>query len=38
MEQEPQLNAHNKAEFPPMHKGEFDISQTNLKNNTYGKQ
>ena len=26
MEQEPQLNAHNKAEFPPMHTAEFDAS------------
>ena len=26
MEQEPQLNAHNKAEFPPMHSAEFDAS------------
>lgn len=26
MEQEPQLNAHNKAEFPPMHTAEFDTS------------
>lgn len=24
----PQLNDHNKAEYPPMHKGEFDTSQT----------
>ena len=24
----PQLNDHNKAEYPPMHNGEFDISQT----------
>ena len=24
----PLLNDHNKAEYPPMHKGEFDISQT----------
>ena len=23
-----QLNDHNKAEYPPMHNGEFDISQT----------
>ena len=22
------LNDHNKAEYPPMHNGEFDISQT----------
>ena len=22
----PQLNDHNKAEYPPMHNGEFDIS------------
>ena len=27
MEQEPQLNSHNKAEFPPMHNGEFNILQ-----------
>ena len=26
MEQEPHLNAHNKAEFPPMHTAEFDAS------------
>ena len=26
MEQEPKLNAHNKAEFPPMHTAEFDAS------------
>ena len=26
MEQKPQLNAHNKAEFPPMHITEFDTS------------
>lgn len=26
MNQEPQLNAHNKAEFPPMHVNEFDTS------------
>lgn len=26
MEQKPQLNAHNKAEFPPMHTAEFDTS------------
>lgn len=24
----PQLNEHNEAEYPPMHKGAFDISQT----------
>ena len=24
----PQLNDYNKAEFPPMHNGEFDVSQT----------
>lgn len=24
----PQLNDHNKQEYPPMHNGEFDISQT----------
>ena len=24
----PQLNEQNKAEYPPMHNGEFDISQT----------
>ena len=24
----PQLNEHNKAEYPSMHNGEFDISQT----------
>ena len=24
----PILNEHNKQEYPPMHKGEFDISQT----------
>lgn len=24
----PQLNEHNKAEYPPMHNGEFDITQT----------
>ena len=23
----PQLNDHNKAEYPPMHNGEFDTSQ-----------
>ena len=23
----PQLNDHNKTEYPPMHKGEFDTSQ-----------
>ena len=23
----PQLNEHNKAEYPPMHNGEFNISQ-----------
>lgn len=23
----PKLNDHNKAEYPPMHNGEFDISQ-----------
>ena len=23
----PQLNEHNKAEYPPMHTGEFDASQ-----------
>ena len=23
-----QLNDHNKAEYPPMHNGEFDTSQT----------
>ena len=22
------LNDHNKQEYPPMHNGEFDISQT----------
>ena len=29
MGQEVILNAHNKAEYPPMHKSESDISQTN---------
>ena len=24
----PQLNDHNKTEYPPMHNGEFDTSQT----------
>ena len=24
----PILNEHNKAEYPPMHNGEFDTSQT----------
>lgn len=28
MNETPQLNEHNKAEYPPMHNGEFDISQT----------
>ena len=23
----PQLNEHNKAEYPPMHNGEFDTTQ-----------
>ena len=27
MTETPQLNDHNKAEYPPMHNGEFDISQ-----------
>ncbi len=27
MEQEIQLNSHNKQEHPPMHNGEFDTSQ-----------
>ena len=26
--EKPQLNEHNKAEYPPMHNGEFDITQT----------
>lgn len=28
MENLPQFNEHNKQEYPPMHNGEFDISQT----------
>ena len=24
----PQLNDHNKAEYPPMHNSEFKVSQT----------
>lgn len=25
---QPQLNEHNKTEYPPMHNGEFDTSPT----------
>ena len=31
MNQEPQLNAHNKAEFPPMHSAEHLLNGTMVK-------
>ena len=31
MQQEPQLNAHNKAEFPPMHTAEHILNGTMVK-------
>lgn len=35
MEQQPQLNEHNKQEYPPMHIGDFDTLLIKSTNNQY---